>query len=245
MLGGVDGSYHEKAATSRRTPNDVCGMPPSRPDDYDAARLDVIRARWDRKAERWDDDLADEGCHLNEDDAYSRFLLAGDETVAARHDYCRRHLLVDLGCGTGLVLAHFIDRFASGVGIDISEQMLVAARRRSLARAAFQEMNCLELSRHVSGAGAVFSRGVLLSHYGTRWARVLLQQVRESLLPDGGFALLDCLNAAARHRFACNPKNKTYYHAEELVVLAREAGFLRATILSEPERRVLLLLAER
>ena len=74
-------------------------------------RLEVIRQRWDQKADRWDADLADQCCHLNQDDAYHRFLDAADAVVAARESFCRDRLLVDLACGTGLVLAHFVDRF--------------------------------------------------------------------------------------------------------------------------------------
>jgi SAM-dependent methyltransferase len=219
----------------------IYGMPSSRPEDYDAARLEVIRHRWDQKADRWDEDLADKRFHLNEDDAYGRFLAAADEIVAARADFCRGQLLVDLGCGTGLVLAHYIDRFAAGLGMDISGRMLAAAARRNLSRTQFVAGNCLELARHVSGAGAVFSRGVLLSHYGHRWARVLLDQVRQSLRPDGGFAVLDFLNAAARGKFPSNPENKTYFDAAEMESLARNVGLGHARILGEPERRVLMI----
>jgi SAM-dependent methyltransferase len=222
----------------------IYGMPPSSPADYDAARLDVIRQRWDRKADRWDADLADARFHLNEDDAYRRFLAAADEIVAARAEFCRQQLLVDLGCGTGLVLAHFIDRFAAGLGIDISQRMLAAAARRNMPRTRLIAGNCLELAGPVSGAGAVLSRGVLLSHYGHRWAQVLLEQVRRSLRPDGGFAVLDFLNAASRDKFQWSPENKTYYRAEEMESLARAAGFARASILGGPERRVLMILAE-
>jgi SAM-dependent methyltransferase len=219
-------------------------MEPSRASDYEAARLDLIRARWDRKAERWDADLADDGFHLNADDAYQRFLDAAEAIVTERAEFCRQSLLVDLGCGTGLVLARFIGRFAQGVGMDLSRRMLDVAARRQLPRTRLIEGNCFELARHVSGAGAVFSRGILLSHYGDRWALRLLAQVRQVLVDDGGFALLDFLNAAARHRYPSNPENKTYFAAAHMEALAREAGFRQASVLGAPERRVLLLLAE-
>ena len=138
--------------------NDIYGMEPSRPEDYDAVRIESIAARWDRKAERWDADLADEKFHLNEDDAYRRFLDAADAVVAARADFCRSHLFVDLGCGTGLVLAHFIDRFDRGLGIDISPRMLEVARRRQLPRSEFLQANGFELPRYVAATGAILSR---------------------------------------------------------------------------------------
>ena len=224
--------------------SEVYGMEPSRPEDYDAARLEVIGRRWDQKAERWDADLADERFHLNEDGAYRRFLATADEIVARRAEFCRERLLVDLGCGTGLVLAHFLDRFSGGLGIDISRQMLAVAARRRLPSTRLVAANCFELARHVSGAGAVLSRGVLLSHYGPRWAPVLFDEIRRALVPDGGLALLDFLNATARDSYPSNPDNKTYYSSDQIQWLGQQAGFRRTCILGDSQRRVLLALLE-
>jgi SAM-dependent methyltransferase len=229
----------------RRPASDFYGMEPSRPEDYDLMHCDVIRQRWDQKAERWDTDLADDRCHLHDDDAYRRFLETASAIVTDRAEWCRGRLLVDLACGTGLVLAHFIDRFAQALGLDISQRMLEMARKRQLPRAQFRAGNCFELSGIVSDAGAVLSRGILLSHYGEKWAPVLFRQIHAVLAPGGGFALLDFLNAAARHLYASNPENKTYFHAEPLAALASQAGFRRSTILGEPQRRVLCILLER
>jgi len=224
---------------------DLYGMEPSRTEDYDALRLQVIRQRWDQKADRWDADVADQCCHLNQDDAYRRFLDAADSIVAARRSFCRDRLLVDLACGTGLVLAHFADRFDWALGVDISPRMLADAAARRLPRVELLEASCFELAGRIALAGAVLSRGILLSHYGHRWVVPLLGQVRDVLSPDGGFAILDFLNALTRHDFPANPDNKTYYTAEQIRSQADEAGFRRSTILGEPSRRVLLLLAER
>jgi SAM-dependent methyltransferase len=226
-------------------PDDAYGMPPSRTEDYDALRLQVIRERWDQKADRWDADLADQQCHLNQDDAYHRFIEAADAVVAARETFCRAGLLVDLACGTGLVLAHFVDRFGRALGVDISPRMLAAAAARRLPRVELLEASCFELAGRIAPAAAVLSRGILLSHYGQRWAAPLLGQVREVLAPDGGFAVLDFLNVRMRHDYPANPDNKTYFAAEEVLSLAAEAGFRHSSILGEPDRRVLLLLMER
>jgi SAM-dependent methyltransferase len=207
-------------------------------------RLDVIRRRWDRKAEQWDADLADARCHLNVDGAYARFMETAAATVAARAEFCRRRLLVDLACGTGLVLARFVGQFAEGLGLDISRRMLAVAARRRLDGARFQEGNGFELARFATGAGAVLSRGILLSHYGERWASVLGRQIHEALGP-GGFALLDFLNADARDLFACNPPNKAYFTPDRVVSLGREAGFRTSLVLGEPAHRVRMVLWER
>ncbi|MGO9113533.1 MAG: class I SAM-dependent DNA methyltransferase [Thermoguttaceae bacterium] len=224
---------------------DMYGMEPSRTEDYDAVRLPVIRQRWDQKADRWDADVADQCCHLNQDDSYRRFLDAADSIVAARESFCRDRLLVDLACGTGLVLAHFADRFNRALGVDISPRMLAAAAARQLPRVELLEASCFELAGRIAAAGAVLSRGILLSHYGHRWVVPLLGQVRDILSPDGGFAILDFLNALTRYDYPANPDNKTYYTAEQIRSQADEAGFCRSSILGEPNRRILLLLAER
>jgi len=223
---------------------DVYGLAPSLARDYESMSLDLIRARWDEKAERWDSDLAEADFHLNEDGAYARFLEAAAEAVAARAEFCRRHTLVDLGCGTGLVLARFAGQFAEGLGLDLSPRMLEVAARRQVAGVRFQEGNAFELGRLVSGAGAVLARGILLSHYGWRWAPTLFDHLHQALAP-GGFALLDFLNAEARGAFACNPYNKTYFAPEHMERLAGEAGFSRCCVLGEPAHRVRMILLER
>jgi SAM-dependent methyltransferase len=224
---------------------DIYGLAPSRAEDYDALRLRVIRQRWDEKADRWDADLDDQCCHLNQDDAYRRFMDAADAAVTERESFCRDRLLVDLACGTGLVMAHFANRFDRALGVDISPRMLAAAAARHLPRVELLEASCFELASRFDPAGAVLSRGILLSHYGDRWVVPLLCQVHEVLVPDGGFAILDFLNALTRYDYSANPDNKTYYTAEQIRSQADEAGFRRSTILGEPERRVLLLLAEK
>lgn len=224
---------------------DIYGLEPSRPEDYAAMDFEAIRRRWDQKAERWDADLADEEFHLNEDDAYRRFLDTAAQVVAERAEFCCRRLLVDLACGTGLVLATLIGGFTEGLGIDLSERMIEKAARRQLPHVRYRVGNCFQLARYVSGAGAVVSRGVLLSHYGEGLAVALLQQISQALAADGGFALVDFLNAAARDRYPGNPENKTYYVAEQVESLGRQAGFRRSGVLGEAERRVQVVLLER
>jgi SAM-dependent methyltransferase len=223
---------------------DVYGLGPSDPESYQRLHLDQIRERWDRKASRWDADLEDPAFHLNEDDAYGRFLRAAAAVVQARRQFCASHGLLDLGCGTGLVLAHLLDRFAWGVGIDISERMLEVARSRNLPRARFVAGNCFEAASIVTGVGAAVSRGILLSHYGESWGRVLLEQLRSCVVAEGGFVLLDFLNAEARHLHPTAPPNKTYYSAGQVRRIGAGAGFGRCAILGDPGRRNLVALLE-
>ena len=143
---GENGDNERPGPVVAISSEDAYGMAASRTEDYDAVRLQVIRQRWDEKADRWDADLADECCHLNQDDAYRRFLAAADAVVAARRSYCRDRLLVDLACGTGLVLAHFVDRFGRALGVDISPRMLAAAAARRLPRVELLQASCFELA---------------------------------------------------------------------------------------------------
>jgi SAM-dependent methyltransferase len=225
--------------------SDAYGMPASPMEVYDALVIDEIRKRWDQKAERWDADLADQDCHLNQDDGYRRFIQAAEAVVSARQTFCGQQLLVDLACGTGQVLAHFLDRFERAVGVDISPRMLGVAAARRLPRTEFLETSCFEFACRIAPAGAVLSRGILLSHYGHRWALPLLRQVHDALVAEGGFAVLDFLNDLARYDYPANPKNKTYFTARQIQSLASEAGFRSSSILGQSNRRVLMLLAER
>ena len=164
---------------------------------YRERQLAAIAARWDQRAPEWDRTLADPTCHLNEDDAYDRFLREARRCVSGRAGYCRQHGLIDAGCGTGLVLAELVPAFAWGIGVDISREMLRAASAKGIARACFLVGDCFRLAELCPKAGAVVSRGVLLSHYGRLQGRALLRSAAEVLLP-GGFLLFDFLNELAR-----------------------------------------------
>jgi SAM-dependent methyltransferase len=227
-----------------KTPRDLYGLEPSRWEDYARMDLEVIRRRWNSKAARWDDDLADPDCHLNADEGYRRFLDAAESVIDAKSDFCRSRKMVDLGCGAGAILERFAGRFYEGLGVDISEAMLQAARSKAIPHSRWINGNAFEISRLVNDVGAVFSRGILLSHYGDKWISILLKEIHSSLTP-GGFVLLDFLNARARDNYPANPDNKSYYLAEDILARAREIGLVGEKTVGEPNRRVLFLYAER
>jgi SAM-dependent methyltransferase len=209
---------------------------------YAQRRLKVIASRWDARAESWDRALDDPDCHLNEDDAYGRFTRATQRLIAKRKRFCAGHGIIDAGCGTGLVLAEVISAFAWGVGIDISPQMIRVARAKGVAKGKFVVGDCFDLPSLCPKAGAVLSRGVLLSHYGRRQGMAILRAARAALVP-GGFLVFDFLNEAARTKFRHAPGNKTWFTGEEIQSMALRAGFSAANTLGGPNRRVLLLLA--
>ena len=90
---------------------DFYGIPESDPSLYASRNIDAIARRWDSKAAQWDSDLKNESCHLNDDDAYRRFIELGRRLVLDRQKLCSTGSLVDLGCGTGAVLTEFSTHF--------------------------------------------------------------------------------------------------------------------------------------
>ena len=210
---------------------------------YARRQIKKIAARWDARADAWDQALKDSACQLNEDDAYRRFIRIVRRLIARRRQFCATQGVIDAGCGTGLVLAEVISAFAWGIGVDISPQMIRIARARRLAKTHFLVGDCFNLPSLCPKAGAVFSRGVLLSHYGCKQGQSILEAARSILLP-GGFSVFDFLNKAARTRYSHTPENKIWFTGEEIQMMARRAGFSAVTILGQPNRRVRLLLAE-
>jgi SAM-dependent methyltransferase len=210
---------------------------------YCSRRLEAIAERWDSKADGWDRELNSPSCHLNEDEAYSRFLCEVETIINGHREFCSRHGVLDLGCGTGLVLARVISSFAWGMGIDISRRMIQQAQAKRIPRAQFRVGDAFQLASLVPRVGAVFSRGVLLSHYGSEHAMGLFESVK-SVLVERGILVVDFLNEAARGRYPHSPEHKTFYSGSEVRLLAKKAGFERTTILGEECRRVLLLLTQ-
>jgi SAM-dependent methyltransferase len=211
---------------------------------YRERQLEVIAARWDARAADWDRALEDPCCHLNEDDAYRRFLRQARRIIDGRREFCAQQGLIDAGCGTGLVLANLIPAFAWGVGVDISPEMIRLAAARRIPHARFLVSDCFRLDRINAKAGAVVSRGVLLSHYGQTQGQELLRTAREALVP-AGFVLFDFLNEESRSKQVHVPEDKTYFTREQVLAMAQQAGFNRIRICGSKERRVLLVLAER
>lgn len=205
---------------------------------YQHRRLKQIAARWDARAETWDRSLRQPKCHLNEDQAYSRFLEQVHRVLQKRQSFCAKGGIIDVGCGTGLVLEQVIPWFAWGIGVDISNKMINLARKKPIPNTRFVVADAFELAG--PSAAAILSRGVLLSHYGREEGTELLKSLRR-LLVARGFIIIDFLNLAARDRHRHVPDKKTYFTGDEVCQMAQNAGFSRVRILGRMERRVLLL----
>jgi SAM-dependent methyltransferase len=210
---------------------------------YARRQLKAIAARWDARAKTWDQSLDDPACHLNEDDAYCRFTRVVRRLVARRRRFCATHGVIDAGCGTGMVLGEVISAFSWGIGVDISPRMIRIARAKRIANTKFLVGDCFDLPSLCAKAGAVLSRGVLLSHYGSEQGQSILGAATSALVP-GGFLFFDFLNEAARTKHTHAPDTKTWFTGNEIESMARRAGFSSVTIIGKPIRRVLLLLAQ-
>lgn len=76
------------------------------------------------------------------DDAKAEFFATGEEHVRHVLDVCRRHFdpnfapqrVLDFGCGTGRLVIPFAKTAAEVVGLDVSDSMLVEARRNCESR---------------------------------------------------------------------------------------------------------------
>jgi SAM-dependent methyltransferase len=218
--------------------------PPSPKEIYEQRRLEAIARRWDAKAADWEVNLEDPTCHLNEDEAYERFLKQALAIIRSRKTFCASQGIIDAGCATGLVLARVAAWFAWGAGVDISPQMIKAAHAKHIPKVTFLVGDCFNLAASCPKAGAVVSRGVLLSHYGPCQGELLLKSAYDCLI-ERGFVFLDFLNHASRDKYEHVPKNKTYFEAEEVLAMAFRTGFRTAKVYGERKRRVRMLLAQK
>src|SRR5262249_240187 len=123
-------------------------------------------------------------------------------------------------------------------------EMIARAKAKKIAGANFIVGDCFRLSALCPRAGAVISRGVLLSHYGSQAGEALLRAAHAALVP-GGFAIFDFLNEAGRAKAVHVPENKEHFGRTASEALARRAGFYDVRIIGEDDRRVLLLFAEK
>ena len=210
---------------------------------YETRQLKAVSARWDARAATWDREIADPDCQLNQDNAYAWFLETALQVVNERSAFCAQHGVIDAGCGTAVVLQSVVPGFAWGIGVDISPEMIFAAQQKRLDRCRFLVGDGFRLPELCPKAGAIVSRGILLSHYGVGQGKALLNSMRNSLA-DGGFLVCDFLNAESRSLFSGAPETKTYFHRQQVIELALTAGFGKATVLGQNQRRALILLAE-
>lgn len=215
------------------------GQPPTDKQKYEAMDLAYIKTRWNNRAYKWEQEVKDFTSHLNRGDSYNRFIEILD-FVINNMDQSTRNILVELGCGTGLVLERFSSLFQQSVGIDISENMLDVARSKNIGNAIFINDNVFDYLCENDEAAMIVSRGVLLSHYGQDLAVKLLELSFNSL-KRGGKIFFDMINATDDDR----PKQKTAYTANEVVEIAEKIGFKNIRVYGEEGYPLLYLEAEK
>src|SRR5947207_15770088 len=122
--------------------------------------------------------------------------------------------------------------------------MIRLAQAKNIPNTRFFVGDCFNLAAICPVAGAVVSRGVLLSHYGAQQGEAFLRSARACLV-EGGFVFCDFLNEAGRGNYRHIAANKTYFQPEEVCALAVRAGLRGTKIYGEHERRALFVYAER
>lgn len=99
--------------------------------------------------------------------------------------------LLELACGTGLLLGHVEDDFSKSTGVDYSEGMLSVAKERcqgtSFHRGDFTSLDCVDDSYN-----AVVMLGNPINHYPPRIMRDILGAV-ESVVSEGSLFIYDFL----------------------------------------------------
>ncbi len=220
---------------------DIYGIPESDPVLYTSRNIEAIARRWDSKAAQWDSELENKSCHLNDSNAYQRFIKIGQQLVLKRQGFCAEGSLVDLGCGTGSVLAQFSNFFQSAIGIDISRNMLNVASSKNIPNADWWLDDIFEGKWCQMRHAAVLSRGILLSHYGNELASQLIAQTVKALKP-GGFALFDFLSVDAPDTTKRLAPNKTYFCPDWLVDQAKQFGSIGAVVAGDPTSRIRYLI---
>lgn len=93
--------------------------------------------------------------------------------------------ILDLGCGSGRAMKHFIEKGFSVVGIDFSEGMLKLARER-VPQADLRKMNMNKLKFPDGNFDGIWSNFTLL-HVPTREIQVVLNECFRVLKPKGIF----------------------------------------------------------
>lgn len=161
----------------------------------DAARLAAVRADRSAAAERW---FAE---HAEQWDALRSLHIADAEVEAALQNlFANNNLgrLVDLGTGTGRMLALFGDQAISAIGIDRSPEMLRLARAKlaesGLERIELRQGDIGSLPMGDAQADTIILHQVL--HYAQHPAAVIAEAAR--VLDDHGRLIL--IDFAPHHR---------------------------------------------
>lgn len=206
---------------------------------YENRFNEKIIERWNSKAQLWDKDLQDSKHHLNLDNAYENFIAISEEIILKDLEFAKKHKLLDLACGTGIVAENLVKYFKAGIGIDISNKMINEALNKNIDNVIFKQLDCFEVTKLSEEFGTIVSRGIILSHYGKKLTKVLLKNLKSVLAKDG-FVILDFLNKEAENNFEYRVHDKEYYTRQEIEEICKSLGYSKINIYGIQNNRVLV-----
>ena len=134
------------------------------------------RAYYDAFSSRYDE---------RRDRGYHRFI--DDQTIALLQPYLAGKRVLEVGCGTGLLLERVAESSREAVGVDLSPGMLQHARERGLS---VQEANCTALP-FADGEFDVAYSFKVLAHVDA--IELALQEMARVVRP-GGHVIIDVYN---------------------------------------------------
>jgi ubiquinone/menaquinone biosynthesis C-methylase UbiE len=171
----------------------LAAMDPDAPDlRRDAERLDRVRRRRDDVAEAYFRENASEWDRLRALHASEEAVEAAARAMLVPKDGARFTQLLDLGTGTGRMLAVLADRAEIAIGFDINQDMLAFARSRlekaNLPNAELRQGDILALPEEDGIADAAVIHQVL--HFLVDPGLALSEAARV-LAPDGRLLVVD------------------------------------------------------
>lgn len=204
---------------------------------YTIDNEDNISKRWDEKAKYWDKQLFNiNNSHLNQDNEYNRFINICKELSNSKNI----DRIIDIGCGTGLVLESLQNNFKCAIGIDISKSMIEEAKKKNISNTKFYQESLFKIDNNFYNKfDMTISRGILISHYGKKYLNQILQ-IFYKLTKDKGFVIFDFLNKDVKREYEHLPKNKEYYSKEEIKQYALKNNFKKIKIIGNNQNRVLI-----
>ncbi len=204
----------------------LAALDPTSPDlRRDAERLDRVRKRRDDVAEAYFRENASEWDRLRALHASEEAVEAAARDLLAPPDGQRFERLLDLGTGTGRMLAIFADRADAAIGFDINQDMLAFARSRlegaSLPNAELRQGDILALPEEDAVADAAIIHQVL--HFLVDPGLALSEAARV-LTPEGRLLVVDFARHEVEFLREQHAHRRLGFERAEIEALAKTAN---------------------
>lgn len=183
--------------------------------NYEERNTQALAEHWDEVAGYWENLSKSSQHHYNRDGSYDVF----SQIARAYTDKMKPDSVLEIGCGTGSLLQSLPAEIKK-YGIDISSAMIRIARNKKIENAEFFIHDIFTMPYPVNGTPIIFSRGILISHYGKKNAKILIN-ILYDIMPRGGIFIFDVL-LESRDVFA---GNKHTYVFDEIQKLFKLSGF--------------------